>query len=817
MRATTYCRWFFLPLLLATLGAQDMPENDPRLTVFPQVGVGVQPVRLIPGTNVTFSGASWSATDTTLLIGTELDLQLVRFRWLDLVLSDSRFGGGGFMGYRQWMSMTRKELPSSFPGALIQDGGRFTGLVLQPFVREWYLGQDIRFHYRPRSDIHAGLQIGLAGLTLYQSEESGSHLGGSGIGLRIGLGWGTTLVGDAGDRLRIGVDLSYQLRNLTVDPPPDGTTTLNGGSNVSPIQEISLSGPGLRVNLEWGEFLRSRYIPYRDPFRLRLAQVGVGGGIINYQTGRTVRYATENDGFNASAAARVLEMVSFDLFRYNWLYHLVPQADLDVLSGLSYRRYKAAKRTPLPESWPKDFVCSDSSSCNAMMLAPAIGEISLDHDLIYPLSRRSYMQLSAGTGYAWMTLYENTAERRALRHETLSSHVGGGFGFLFRGDGSSRLDVSLHLAYRALDFDISDDPDFSRSDGGSEPQTPITGLDLSHLSFELKLGLIFGGHPNLGFKAHNLFRAGRFEEALELQEDFVAMMPRHHNNRQLRYQMEDVRDSVATDYYRSVESVLAKGRLQEAYSMISMGKDPRLPEVASQIKRLKSEIALQSLRKAAWFIRRYDYDQAEGMILLALRADREVEDVAIVLLGRSFLIRAAILYEAGIYERALYWLDQSAALTDRYDQANENLRRKIGEGRLDDANDGIMKEDRILVYDAMRDARELNPVLSSIVDDYLEGLEEAIDYYRDQTIAPMKRMAMDAILDDVAGLDPEDFEPQVGMKAVLIFRYVGEPTRRFMEAEYELWVYEYEDEPDIWLYIREGLVEKIERRTHLPR
>jgi hypothetical protein len=50
------------------------------------------------------------------------------------------------------------------------------------------------------------------------------------------------------------------------------------------------------------------------------------------------------------------------------------------------------------------------------------------------------------------------------------------------------------------------------------------------------------------------------------------------------------------------------------------------------------------------------------------------------------------------------------------------------------------------------------------------------------------------------------------MRAALIHRYVGEPQRRFNEAEFELWEYEYEDQPTIWLYIRDGLVERIEEK-----
>ena len=91
-----------------------------------------------------------------------------------------------------------------------------------------------------------------------------------------------------------------------------------------------------------------------------------------------------------------------------------------------------------------------------------------------------------------------------------------------------------------------------------------------------------------------------------------------------------------------------------------------------------------------------------------------------------------------------------------------------------------------------------------------------MDYAEEQQLGSMKRMALDNLLDDVSGLTPENFQPQIGMRGAVMARYVGAPTRRFHEAEYELWIYPKPEGQELWLYLRDGVIEKIELHDKLP-
>ncbi|NQV41523.1 MAG: hypothetical protein HQ506_04130 [Candidatus Marinimicrobia bacterium] len=110
----------------------------------------------------------------------------------------------------------------------------------------------------------------------------------------------------------------------------------------------------------------------------------------------------------------------------------------------------------------------------------------------------------------------------------------------------------------------------------------------------------------------------------------------------------------------------------------------------------------------------------------------------------------------------------------------------------------------------MKDAKNLNPVLTDIVDEHLNDLEQAIKYADEQKIAPMRRMALDNLMEDLDNLNPENFVPKIGMKGSLIVRYIGPPERKFKESDYELYVYPQSESMEIWLYLKNGSVQKIE-------
>jgi len=408
-----------------------------------------------------------------------------------------------------------------------------------------------------------------------------------------------------------------------------------------------------------------------------------------------------------------------------------------------------------------------------------------------------------------MTLYENIVLDRLIDANAFTWHVGTGIGYTIKGDGSSRVSFGINLEYYHQAFEI----DMSASNLSSVNPgelIPIKYIDLSQPVISLNIGLMFGGYPNTAMKAYQAFKDKHYGRALEIQQELLQFSPNHHNKQALLIQKHMIQDSLVNKYYRDVRTILSQGKLRDAHALLQQGEKPPGKDLERAVQDMKVEIADRALEAGAQALKMLDYELAEDLILMALKSDPSSYPVAKVLLARSYIIRATILYTSGVYGRSLFWLKQADGLTDRYELITEDLRKKIGDGRLDDANEGILKEDRQMVYESMKDAKHLNPVLSDLVDGHLKDLEGAIKYADEQKIAPMKRMALDNLLEDVENLNPENFVPKVGMKGSIIVRYIGPPERKFKEGDYELYVYRKSDLVEIWLYLRNGSIEKIE-------
>jgi len=410
-----------------------------------------------------------------------------------------------------------------------------------------------------------------------------------------------------------------------------------------------------------------------------------------------------------------------------------------------------------------------------------------------------------------MTMYRHRKQARLIPATALTWQLRARLGFTFQGDGSSLVSIGLSTRYYHQEFEI--DPSTSDYRPVSPTQiSPITYVDLSQAMISLDIGLIFGGKSNAAQEAHDAFAEKKYSSALEIQDDFLSAFPNHHNRELMMIEREMIEDTLITHYYRDAHQVLSEGKLQSAYSLITQGQAPPTERVGSAVKGMKVSIADKALQVASDELKRLNYLRAEEMIQLALKSDPSSIEVAKALLARSYIIRATILYQTKTYSRSLFWLKRADGMSDRYKLLTAELREKIGEGRLDDANEGILREDREMVYQSMQDAAKLNPGLEDLVDTHLIELEEAMDRIRSETVQSLKRMAVDNLLDDISNLDPENFTPRVGMQGSVLATYVGAPSRKFNEGKYELWTYPRGESRELWLYLRNGIIEKVEFR-----
>ncbi len=777
----------------------------------PAIHTGIGYYSLVPGQNLTLTNTAggWTSQDTLKGIMLNLDLELLRYRWWDHFFTPAPFDAYSSLHFSMLNQLSTKPLPSVYPSSFELNKTITNGFELSARITEFQLSHTFSYAYSRRGSVHASFGTGLTHLKLYKNAAGIRILESNGLGLHFGLGWKQTLMGRKGERLRLGVDLGYSLHNFDLANQDEGIRLADGSAGaISPIQSISFNTPELKLSFEFGEALYAANTPYRDPYRLSLFQLAAGTGWISYEPGVTLQFDSTGTNISIPYLAKVSRNYDLQLFKYNWPFHFVRQANIDILSGIGIRSWKISQRINLPATWARDFT-DGSNVFSGMALSPRIFDIYLKHEIIYPLGPKLFAKLNVGNGYSTMTLYENGIDQRIIDGSSLTWQTGGGLGYTVRGDGSSKVTFGFNLSYYHQAFDIDlNSSNLSIVNPGE--LMPITYIDLSQMVFSLDIGLIFGGYPNQAQKAHQAFRKKLFAEALEIQDELLKLYPNHHNKQAILLQKSMIKDSLVTYYYRDVHTILEQGKLENAFSLIQHGDVPPGETLQHEVAEMKIYIADQALGRAAAALDMLDYTEAERLILLALKSDPSSLQVAKALLARSYIIRATVLYRSGVFRRSLYWLQQADGLTDRYQTVTQNLRQKIGDGRLDDANEAILKEDRQMVYTSMQDAKMLNPVLAEIVDEYLSDIESAIAHVEEQQLGPLKRMALENLLDNVQGLDPDNFAPKIGMKAGLIERYVGPPTRKFEEYNYELWVYKRPENIELWLYMRDGIIEKIE-------
>lgn len=791
------------------LFAQQIPVREPQLLPFPSIKGGATFFKHIPTQNLLLSSNSgWTIADTMSGFAVSADLELLRFRWGKYVLGSPKMDIHSSLWASIFYQLGSNGLHTSYPSAFRSESTTLSGFAMNALIKEMYLGHSFIYKYSRRGQVQVNLGTGLTHLSLYKNGGGARLIDANGLGIHLGAGWKYTLFGRDGDRVRIGFDLGYSIRNFDIGDQ-DEAITLSDGSNgpLTPIQSISFNTPDIQVSIEMGERFFAAHTPYRDPYRLGLLNLSAGVGLMTIQDGVTIQYDTIGASLAVPFMGKVAQNYDVQIFKYNWPFHFIKQSNIDAFSGAGVRYWKSIQHTNLPSGWARNFT-DGSSTLTGMAFSPKILDYYIDHEITYPLSKRFFATVGGGTGYATLSLYENIRKSSLIYANALTWQVRSGLGFTFQGDGSSLVAVGLSVGYYKQAFEI----DMAESD--YQPETsayiaPITYVDFSQPVISFDIGLIFGGKNNAAQEAHDAFRDKKFSGAIEIQDDFLSAFPNHHNKEIMLLERQMIEDTLITHYYRDAHQVLSEGELQSAYSLLMQGKAPPTQRVDKAVDGMKVTIADQALQTASDELKRLNYLRAEEMIQLALKSDPSTLEVAKALLARSYIIRATILYQSKTYSRSLFWLKQADGLTDRYKMVTAQMRERIGEGRLDDANEGILKEDREMVFQSMQEAKSLNPGLGEVVEEHMEDLEQAMDRIQADRVQSLKRMAVENMLDEVSNLDPDNFTPRVGMQASVLATYVGAPSRKFQEGKYELWTYPRKDGTELWLYLRNGLIEKV--------
>lgn len=557
-----------------------------------------------------------------------------------------------------------------------------------------------------------------------------------------------------------------------------------------------------------------QWTPFRDPFLLSIGNATISTGQVGWTADRFALDSLESTLTNSSSfanpdpyGARYLN-IDVSIFRYNWLYQLWPQGIVDLQSGLGFRIWKPMSHLEKPSSWPQG-----GGSTNLTYLFPSVLEFNLDHILIYPMLPFANIYLRGGNGYAMAHLYKDAANQKFLAAQGWTWSLGGGVQFHKKSDGNSQLLYGLEIVHRHQVFDFSGSGSSRVAAALNQTyDSPIMSANLSHTTLALTIGFIFGGNTNLAYEAFKAEQRHDYKQAISQYRDFLTMYPRHHNAKQVRARLAEVRNRLPEQYLRDAAVAFRANKFLESEDYLNLASVSDDAQIKAKVKGMRAELGKTYLRAAQEDLQNYDFHAAEQKIKDCQAVTSDLARPTQFISAKLSLTKGVALYREGLYDRALFWLDSAIAANPGIRNEAQAYKTKIAQGMVEDAVKGVDQENKILVYESLKHAVELDPRLARILQEPIHEL--------DVSLTTDKLRGLDAMADWELGrylvkTDPgftkNDIQPQAGMDHLVLSRLAGKPQQVYQNGTSELWIYRFNNGERLQVYLDSGTVKRVVR------
>jgi hypothetical protein len=571
--------------------------------------------------------------------------------------------------------------------------------------------------------------------------------------------------------------------------------------------------------------LYSQFTPYRDPFTASIGEYSGSIQIADWQDGgNLILDSLSHENFNQSFYNRLVYMSDVSLLRMNWLYLVWPQAIVDMQTGAGFRYWGAQASRGLPGAWP-DTVFEGTNFYTNLLFQPSGFEFYVDNQFIYPF--RSWMNITAGTyiGFGDMALYRDADDNRTLKSTGTNWGFNTGFEFLRKNDATSKIKLGARFKYDYKTFDYGKTTLNDALAGGGDG--PIQSVNMSHFTVSVHVGVLFGGSKNLGHSAYEKIQKGLYLEGVKDLKRFVRANPGHHN---IKRAHADIKKAERMFYYQYIELArkeMDAGNLGVALEYLDYKDIPEDENLRREAATLVGAIGSKYLEQSAQKIKRGEFDASIDFVkdtgkafalqkkLLpdSLHNELVLDDYSAEMVSRATIAKAVMLYEAGMYDQAIYWADSSLAMNDKYASEVKELKRLISMGLVKDARTGVKNNNPVFVSETLKEAKEMNPLLASILNESIGDLDKTIQKQDESAMNILKSLELSrSIIPELEGIKPENFIPKNGMTKATLLRYGAEPHKKYLTGKYELWIYKRENASDYYVYLFRDKVEKIERK-----
>ncbi|MCF7802362.1 MAG: hypothetical protein K9N34_10140 [Candidatus Marinimicrobia bacterium] len=497
--------------------------------------------------------------------------------------------------------------------------------------------------------------------------------------------------------------------------------------------------------------------------------------------------------------------VGVSIFRYNWLYRFWPQATVDMHSGLGFRLFQPLATMPKPSSWPRG-----GGSRSHTELSPSVLEVHLDHSFTYPLFPAMNVYLEGGNGLARAYLYENTDEEQVLATTAWTWKLGGGIQFHRISDGGSRLSYGLEFLYRHQFFDYSTSGSRVAGAANGAYDTPIISADLSHAAVAFTIGFLFGGNTNIAYKGYLAEQRRDYKQAIKLYRDFLNQNPKHHNTQEVKTRLAQVRNRLPEQYFREALAAYKLKEYTQAEEYLSLAGKTDDAELIGKVNELRRAVGKIYLREAQENLAALNFTSAESRLQSSANLTPELERPARFLRAKLALAKGAVLYQNGLYDRALYWLDSAQRANPGFQGDVKAYKSKIAQGMVVDADRSVAEANKVLARESLKGAAGLDPHLAYILQEPIQELDTSLELDKLAGLDALTAWELGKYLvRSEPGFTKADIRPQVGMDHLVLDKLGARPQQVYREGQSELWVYRYADGSRLQVYLDRGVVTRV--------
>ncbi len=374
-----------------------------------------------------------------------------------------------------------------------------------------------------------------------------------------------------------------------------------------------------------------------------------------------------------SFANRTGLFFEIDVFKTNFLRHIINQNFVDVQFGLGYRLTTMLSNPNLPDGW--DDMDSDGTTYR---FRPFIQDANVNTSIAIQWWEWMHPYVYHSVGYSWASLYESVGGERYLNGTGVNESFAIGIKFLTRSATQTyAFTYGIEAKWNRTRLNVINDPDGI---------SPITGLDMRGFGMYLTFGATFGGRRTIGDDAYSQMLLGDYVTASHNFESFLRGYPNHARQKKAKKYLDLCYSQIPYQYFEQALVKIDEEDFNSAVDLFDKAMQTGDANLKFEIQSRKNDMAIALLDSVSMHFETMSFNVAEKMIINARTLSPKLFQLADEVLAQLLLRKGDIICIGGNYVNALEQYHIALELDPSLREEFIIKTNKIVEGLLRDVN-----------------------------------------------------------------------------------------------------------------------------------